>query len=144
MENDKCLWRVLKSGQLHPLACGTYIKLGKVKLRLKEIIEQEKEMTERDIKSKSMNVDLLEVKSISEKSIHSNNEKVCRICFESNSQVSNPLVSLCKCMGTVKYIHYQCLKDWISKNVVKREQNNTLFYSYQEPKCELCQRYYQA
>jgi len=42
-------------------------------------------MTERDIKSKSMNVDLLEVKSISEKSIHSNNEKVCRICFESNS-----------------------------------------------------------
>ena len=47
-------------------------------------------------------------------------------------------------MGTVKYIHYECLKDWISKNVVKREQNNTLFFSYQEPRCELCKKYYQS
>ena len=63
-------------------------------------------MTERDLRSKSMNIDLLEVKSISEKSIHSDNEKLCRICFQSNNQAENPLVSLCKCMGTVKYIHF--------------------------------------
>ena len=58
--------------------------------------------------------------------------------------MDNPLVSLCKCMGTVKYIHYDCLKDWISKGVVRQQQNNTLFYSYQEPKCEICKKYYQA
>ena len=47
-------------------------------------------------------------------------EKICRICFEGSNDMINPLVSLCKCMGTVKYIHFECLKDWISKNVVKR------------------------
>jgi hypothetical protein len=148
MENDKCLWRVLKAGEMYPLDHGTYIKLGKVKLRLKEVVEEEKEMTERDMKSNSQHFDLLEVKSVSEKSQHSkqssNQERVCRICFESTCENGNPLVSLCKCMGTVKYIHFECLRDWISKNVVRREQNNTLFYSYEEPKCELCRKYYQA
>lgn len=108
-------------------------------------MEEEKEKTERD-NSNSLHHDLLEVKSISVKSEGnaSTQEKLCRICFEGCNSLDNPLVSLCKCMGTVKYIHFECLKDWVSKNVVKREQNNTLFYSYQEPKCEICQKYYQA
>lgn len=76
-------------------------------------------MTERDI-SKSLHYDLLEVKSVSAKSEVSNQEKACRICFETSNGRDNPLVSLCKCMGTVKYIHFECLKDWVSKNVVKR------------------------
>ena len=45
LENDKCLWRVLKNGEMFPIYHGTFIKLGKVKLRLKEIVEEEKEMT---------------------------------------------------------------------------------------------------
>ena len=38
MENDKCLWRVLKNGEMYPLDQGTFVKLGKVKLRLKEVV----------------------------------------------------------------------------------------------------------
>ena len=30
---------------MYPLDNGTYVKLGKVKLRLKEVVEEEKEMT---------------------------------------------------------------------------------------------------
>jgi E3 ubiquitin-protein ligase DOA10 len=92
---------------MYPLDNGTYIKLGKVKLRLKEVVEEEKEMTERD-NSKSLHPDLLEVKSMSVKSDSnlSNQEKLCRICFEGTNGLDNPLVSLCKCMGTVKYIHF--------------------------------------
>ena len=57
---------------MYPLDNGTYVKLGKVKLRLKEVIEEEKEMTERDLKSNSLHYDqLIEVKSVSEKSLHS-------------------------------------------------------------------------
>ena len=40
MENDKCLWRALKNGEMFPLDQGTFVKLGKVKLRLKEVIEE--------------------------------------------------------------------------------------------------------
>ncbi len=45
------------------------IKIGKVKLKLKEIVEEEKELTEKDFKSKSIYLqELAEVKSISAKS----------------------------------------------------------------------------
>ena len=44
---------------MYPLDQGTSIKLGKVKLRLKEVIEEEKEMTERDFKSQSIHNDLI-------------------------------------------------------------------------------------
>ena len=64
-------------------------------------------MTERDFKSNSaLHNDLIEVKSVSDMSRVSGLDKVCRICFENSNDSINPLVSLCKCSGTVKYIHF--------------------------------------
>jgi hypothetical protein len=39
-ENDKELWRVLKQDEEYPLEQGSTVKLGKVKLTLKDIIEE--------------------------------------------------------------------------------------------------------
>lgn len=39
-------------------------------------------------------------------------DKLCRICMEPESADLN-LISPCKCSGTVKYIHEECLKTWI-------------------------------
>jgi hypothetical protein len=50
------------------LECGNYIKLGKVKLRLKELVEEqrdEKDVTSREIHSLSMHQELADVKSVS-------------------------------------------------------------------------------
>lgn len=100
-------------------------------------------MTEKDFKSQSMYIqDAGEVKSLSGKSNYTS-ENQCRICFDSSHDRDNPLVCLCKCSGSVKYVHYACLKDWINNKVEKREHNNTLFFSYQETKCEICQESYQ-
>ena len=33
----------------------------------------------------------------------------CRICYEPDN-----LVSVCKCTGTVEYVHLECLQKWIS------------------------------
>ncbi|OMJ83438.1 hypothetical protein SteCoe_15604 [Stentor coeruleus] len=39
-------------------------------------------------------------------------EKLCRICFEHENE-SNPVICPCRCNGTMKYIHEECLKSWI-------------------------------
>ena len=39
-------------------------------------------------------------------------EYMCRICFESEEE-SKPLITPCKCSGSMKYIHEECLKIWL-------------------------------
>lgn len=39
-------------------------------------------------------------------------EFTCRICFEPESQ-KNFLITPCKCSGSMKYIHEECLKIWL-------------------------------
>jgi hypothetical protein len=38
----------------------------------------------------------------------------CRFCFDpaDAAAVNNPLITPCKCVGSVRYIHLQCLKQW--------------------------------
>ena len=47
----------------------------------------------------------------------------CRICFEIDS-VDNPLISPCLCSGTSKYVHVNCLKQWINTtdNIIAKKQ----------------------
>lgn len=54
-------------------------------------------------------------------------ETTCRICMEPASP-NLPLISPCKCSGSVKYIHEECLKTWI----ISQEGD------IDEGKCELC------
>lgn len=42
-------------------------------------------------------------------------EIACRICMEGTSE-SHPLIHPCKCSGSVKHIHEECLKTWISSH----------------------------
>ncbi len=37
----------------------------------------------------------------------------CKICFDEAETSSNPLISPCKCKGTIKHIHKHCLERWI-------------------------------
>ena len=41
-------------------------------------------------------------------------EKVCRICLEDEEDVENgnPFIVPCKCIGSLKYIHLKCLREW--------------------------------
>jgi E3 ubiquitin-protein ligase DOA10 len=51
--------------------------------------------------------------------------KECRICLET----SGDLISICGCNGSLKYIHKNCIEQWISHN-----GNNNI--------CELCNKEY--
>lgn len=59
--------------------------------------------------------------------LNKDTEAVCRICYETSNK-TQPLISPCKCTGTLKYVHEECLKTWVlarQHDVVKS-------------RCELC------
>lgn len=39
-------------------------------------------------------------------------DKTCRICFCSEEEITNPLISPCQCRGTCQFIHRECLKQY--------------------------------
>ncbi|CAG9332065.1 unnamed protein product [Blepharisma stoltei] len=64
---------------------------------------------------------------ISEKPKHEPEERTCRICLEPEAP-ENKLISPCKCAGSVKYVHEECLKTWLA----------SLDEDIENGKCELC------
>ena len=67
--------------------------------------------------------------------------KTCRICFiPEEDEVNNPLVQPCNCDGSLKYIHLQCLSQWIyTHSCEKLEINNKCsIYLIKPVVCELC------
>jgi hypothetical protein len=53
--------------------------------------------------------------------------KACRICFETHTPLYHP----CKCSGSIKYIHEECLFHWLQS----RDDNRDI-------QCELCKEPY--
>ena len=50
--------------------------------------------------------------------------KVCRICLEEEDPDevdANPYITPCGCTGSMKYIHVNCVKEWLDAK--KQEQN---------------------
>ena len=41
------------------------------------------------------------------------NDKICKICLSNTNESS--LISVCNCIGTMKYVHYDCILIWIEK-----------------------------
>lgn len=75
------------------------------------------------------------------------NKKICRICYmeETNKKV-NPLIKPCKCSGSMKYIHYECLLHWLKTKVLINKNSycdNGFFtiYSLNLIECELCKNH---
>ena len=76
------------------------------------------------------------------------NRKICRICYmEEMDKKINPLMKPCKCSGSMKYIHYECLLHWLKTKVLinKNIYNNNGFfsiYSLDLIECELCKNHF--
>jgi len=58
---------------------------------------------------------------------------ICRICQLPGMEPSNPLLSPCRCLGSIRYVHGPCLKKWLEVSSKK---------SSDPPGCELCQYQY--
>jgi len=58
---------------------------------------------------------------------------VCRICQLPGVEPSNPLISPCRCLGSIRYVHNNCLLKWLEVSSRRRSG---------PPCCELCQYQY--
>lgn len=65
-------------------------------------------------------------------------DNTCRICFTGLETSANPLVSLCSCIGTMKYTHLSCLQNWIlsKAKIVKNPYHES--YKWKSLSCDVC------
>ncbi len=140
---------------------GDIIKLGKIILLVREINTTnnennniEKNKIEHKPTSSAFNNNQ-ETKVINEKLknlyIQIKNNKndnktntktyTCRICLsEGEFFGENPLINPCNCTGSVRFIHINCLKKWLTSKVLIKSssEENVHIYSFKAFECELC------
>ena len=65
------------------------------------------------------------------------NEELCRICFDYKSTKNNPKLRLCQCKD---YIHYECLKAYLSTKLEINEnaKGNVKTYNCNKFNCDVC------
>jgi len=72
--------------------------------------------------------------NLSNDSINNIDNRVCRICFGGANEVleSGKLISPCKCKGSMKYVHVNCLNEWrlASANKASYYQCDQCKYKY--------------
>ena len=74
--------------------------------------------------------------------IKNKKSNVCRICYGNDKSLDNPLICPCICKGSMKYIHYMCLKNWLNSKIESEmdpsSENDTITYNTKDLCCELC------
>ena len=79
-----------------------------------------------------------------------NNKPTCRICYGDDYNDENPLICPCVCKGSMKYIHYICLKNWLnakieeelSEDETEKDNMECITYNRNGICCELCKTKY--
>ncbi|NXS84521.1 MARH7 ligase, partial [Erpornis zantholeuca] len=57
---------------------------------------------------------------------------LCRICQMSSSSSDNPLIEPCKCTGSLRYVHQECMKKWLQSKINSGSSLDAV------TTCELC------
>lgn len=74
--------------------------------------------------------------------IPNNENDVCRICFNNTNTKEDPLFAPCNCTGTMKFIHYKCLKFWLNLKLSFHQTPQLYSYLWKTFECEICKTIY--
>lgn len=144
--NSMCTGLKLKEGDI--------IKFGKLSVTCREIfihsigesaLSKMKEKTLGENYFEGVNEDIeLQISQEKSKLILSQNQPklpkscLCRFCLCEDSEENNPLITPCKCSGSMKYIHIDCLKNWLKSKITTKVMTSMISYTYKQFSCELC------
>lgn len=64
--------------------------------------------------------------------------RLCRICLGEEDEAVDPLISPCKCSGTMSHIHLECLREWLNSKRSRKESAHVQTYCWKALECELC------
>lgn len=68
--------------------------------------------------------------------------ETCRICISGESSKKNPLIAPCNCTGSMKFVHYECLKQWLNRDLNTVRNDNVTSYYWASFECEVCKLVY--
>jgi hypothetical protein len=138
------LWLALRdfmlNGQHYRLNEGDVIRFGRAKLCVREI---------GGVKTTS-SVDLSHL--VSAKDLHlteqsgedeeepDSSRAICRICYTDTVEALNPLISPCSCDGTMKFIHFNCLKQCLRSRIKIRTTAHVVSFLWHSLDCDLCKQ----
>lgn len=66
-------------------------------------------------------------------------QPTCRICLSEEHDPSHPLINPCKCSGTMKFIHLDCLRMLIQSKITEKTLGCVSVFTFKSLECELCQ-----
>jgi hypothetical protein len=123
---------------------GDILKIGRISIRIKSIrfkksLDKNKTIDlNQSSNSKKVQNDKIVIKT--KKTNETEANKACRICYMDEEQEDNPLIQPCICSGSMKYIHLQCLKKWLSSKVFVKIETSPIYNIYlcRKAECELC------
>ncbi len=138
------------------LAEGDVLKLGRLKFRVREIKSSDgmkptgtvnlselllgKDAPPQEDSEEESEEEEEPVEEETTKDVGANQAQPCRICLSDKHDVENPLISPCKCDGTMKYIHLKCLQQWMRSRLATRSTENAVSFTWKTLNCELCKR----
>ena len=65
-------------------------------------------------------------------------KRICRFCLSDTVLTENPLLSPCKCDGSMKYVHLFCLQSWLVNKLHLKKNKGVISVLWQNLSCELC------
>ena len=171
-DSSKTLWVLIRQSKYPvPLSSGDMLKMGRYKIRVKEAVTENQpppkpgkrfsvastdsydgeEATccskdDGDLSFNDTSVPANTLRRSSHPLVDIQSQEVCRICYDSGDD-GNPLISPCKCSGSMQYVHLQCLRKWmdgrLSVNSNSQDQGmTTVSYFWRNLDCELCKLSY--
>ena len=130
-EKYEKLWLAVRGFSSSPkgyrLCEGDVIRLGRIKFRVKQI---QGPLYKKKIENFKLS-DILNLRIATEPSEDGGItfKLPCRICLSEVYLPENPLISPCKCIGTMKYIHLSCLQMCLKSKINTRSNDSVLSFS---------------
>lgn len=134
------LWIVVRAGRAVVLQPEDTLKLGRYRLRVRDIVLYHEEGSNKVVGIDDYDDETCSLKDAdtSEKQ-HSEEyyDPVCRICLcGEDDDEANPLISPCKCSGSMKWVHLECLRTWMAGRL--NLSSCALSFYWRSLECELC------
>jgi hypothetical protein len=131
----KKLWSVVKEVGQYVLTEGDVIKLGRFKLRVRQLCTGPNDDPVRpDVTGSDSSVGFVAPKEA--------DGMPCRICLlEGSGGDEDPLIEACNCRGSIQYVHLGCLRYWINGRLCLSDSSKHA-YLFRQLACELCKTNY--
>jgi len=130
------LWIPLNNpAEGYKLKRGDILRIGRVQIKVKDYRIRSSYLDE-DKESLPNEDNVIDLQKKEDNPVTA--DDVCKICFGTEESSDNPLLSICRCTGSMKFIHYLCLKTWLHSNIAERITPQVISYCWKAFHCEIC------